>query len=377
LILMLFCLGLLIYVWIAYPISVILLSRMVPKPLSVRPSTWPGLSVVVAAYNEEGKIKARIANIFASDYPGPLEVLVGCDGCTDRTAEVVTGIGREGVRAVEFSQNRGRATVHNDVVPLGSYDIVVFTDAETQFEPDCLRALAEPFCDPDVGCSVGLVRYMNAGKTGISDSADLYWRMEEAIRRAESRLGILGFGTGACTAMRKNLFRPMLPWEDVDYAATLMLAIGGARIHYVPEAVARDIISESASAAFQTRVRQTSRSFMSILNHIKPCFSKRAFGIAIAALSHKTGRHLSPFFMLGLFLSSLTAAAHATSALVVLILGGIFLLLALAGYLTNRSQKRFRLGTIALTFFILNLARGIGIFRALTNRRVATYETRI
>ncbi len=370
------CLFLVAYVWVLYPCAVIVLSSTVLRREIRPPAEWPGVSVIIAARNEEAKIAGRIENLLSSEYAGPIEVLVGCDGCTDNTAAIVSGLGKANVKAVVFDVNRGRAMVHNDIVPLCAHDIVVFTDAETRFEPDCLGNLVKPFSDPEVGCSVGLIRYVNAGNSGVSESAGLYWRMEEAIRVAESRLGILGFGTGACTAMRKTLFRKMVSWEDLDYAATLMLAIGGARIVYVPEAVATDFISELASAAFQTRVRQTSRSFMSIIRRTLPAFRNNTFWIGVASLSHKTGRHLSPFFLLMLFFSSLAALPHPL-AIFLCLLEFLFLTCILVGYLENKKEKRFRPGSIAMSFFVLNLARGVGVFHAITNRRVSSYSTRI
>ena len=177
--------------------------------------------------------------------------------------------------------------------------------------------------------------------------------------------------------MRKHLFCPMQPWEDLDYAATLMLVINGARIQYVPDAIAHDVISESPQAAFRTRVRQTSRSFISIINRTIPAFFTKRFGILIASLSHKTGRHLSPFFLLGALLSSALAFFDHYLSQFVLFTLSLFFITAFAGYVTNKRKHRFRLGAVALSFFILNLARGVGVIRALTNKRVTVYETQI
>ena len=53
-------------------------------PLSSR------ISVLIAAYNEEAVIAARLENLLGLEYPADrLRLLVGVDGGTDRTAEIV------------------------------------------------------------------------------------------------------------------------------------------------------------------------------------------------------------------------------------------------------------------------------------------------
>src|SRR5919206_2357887 len=58
-----------------------------------REDRWPSLTIVVAAYDEETCIRQRVENLLALDYPRDLiEILVGCDGCTDRTAGVARSV---------------------------------------------------------------------------------------------------------------------------------------------------------------------------------------------------------------------------------------------------------------------------------------------
>ncbi|CAM5401689.1 glycosyltransferase [Leifsonia shinshuensis] len=50
-------------------------------------------SVVIAAHNEEQVIGACLDALAAQDFPGPVEVVVSANGCTDRTAELARGRG--------------------------------------------------------------------------------------------------------------------------------------------------------------------------------------------------------------------------------------------------------------------------------------------
>ena len=63
-----------------------LLFRRLEEPTSVEQPEdgWPGVSVLIPAYNEESVIATSVAAALAADYPS-LEVLVLDDGSTDDT----------------------------------------------------------------------------------------------------------------------------------------------------------------------------------------------------------------------------------------------------------------------------------------------------
>jgi len=77
------------YVYVGYPIVLFLLAQIASKPVKKAPIT-PSVSMIIAAYNEEDAIAAKLDNSLALDYPpGLLEILVASDGSTDRTNAIV------------------------------------------------------------------------------------------------------------------------------------------------------------------------------------------------------------------------------------------------------------------------------------------------
>jgi cellulose synthase/poly-beta-1,6-N-acetylglucosamine synthase-like glycosyltransferase len=99
------------------------------------PSSWPAVAVVIAAYNEEQHIAARVANLLALDYPPEkLRILVGSDGSRDRTADILRGINDPRLHAHIVTANRGKAAMLNDLRERVQESIVVFSDANTYFD---------------------------------------------------------------------------------------------------------------------------------------------------------------------------------------------------------------------------------------------------
>src|SRR5512143_3945736 len=86
------CVGAMLHTYVLYPLTLQLFRRRYAEPPNMPEDGWPTVAVLVPAYNEEKVIGAKIENCLALDYPaGKLEVLIGSDGSTDQTNEIVRG----------------------------------------------------------------------------------------------------------------------------------------------------------------------------------------------------------------------------------------------------------------------------------------------
>ncbi|MDE2595170.1 MAG: glycosyltransferase, partial [Burkholderiales bacterium] len=65
----------------------------------------PGLSILVAAYNEAANIAATIESIAKQNYPGPLQVIVINDGSTDGTAETLASLDYPWLEVINLAHN--------------------------------------------------------------------------------------------------------------------------------------------------------------------------------------------------------------------------------------------------------------------------------
>ena len=84
---------LLAYIYAGYPLLVWLLGRVRPFALKREPYTGR-MSVVIAGYNEGGRLARKLDSLFASDCQLQIEeVLIGSDGSDDNTAQVIASYG--------------------------------------------------------------------------------------------------------------------------------------------------------------------------------------------------------------------------------------------------------------------------------------------
>lgn len=240
LLLLLTCLLLIAYAHVGYPVLMGLLARVKSSPVSADGSLPPGISVVMSVYNAESRIQDRLRNLLACRWPGELEIVVFCDGCTDATAEKVAALGDPRLRVMSHPQQRGKATALNEAVPSCRYPVVVLCDARQDFHPEALVELVTPFSDPAVGAVSGLLE-IAASASGSGQGVDLYWKIEKKLREWEGQFDSVIGCTGAIYAIRQALFQPLHPATILDDVVVPMrIAVAGHRVLYSATAIAYD-----------------------------------------------------------------------------------------------------------------------------------------
>ena len=103
---------------------------------------WPGVSVLIPAYNEEAVIATSVRAALNSDYP-QFEVLVLDDGSTDDTEAAATeaATGDRRLRVLRDPVNRGKAEQLNVGFARARHELVLVTDADTHMHPHAIRYL--------------------------------------------------------------------------------------------------------------------------------------------------------------------------------------------------------------------------------------------
>jgi cellulose synthase/poly-beta-1,6-N-acetylglucosamine synthase-like glycosyltransferase len=258
-------LGALAWTHVGYPIAAAALARIRPRPVR-KDDVTPDVSVIVAAHDEEDVIAKRVENLLALDYPPDrVEIVVASDGSTDRTDEIVREIASRAprVRLLEC-ERAGKATAQNRAVADSDADVVAFSDANSSWAPDALRALVRSFADPDVGYVCGQLRL--EANDGASQEG-LYWRYELWQRESESAIGSITAGNGAIYAVRRSDY---LGFDDArighDFGLPFRLVQRGRRAVYEPEALAWEKPASDAEEEYGRKVRMMTRSWRPLLD---------------------------------------------------------------------------------------------------------------
>ena len=336
---------------------------------------WPAVTVLITAYNEGEKITKRIENVLSCWYPySLLEVLVASDGSTDTTDEQVTAIGDERVRLFRPNHRVGKTDTQNKAVAEARGEIIVFTDADTVFAPDFLVAIVRPFRDLQVGGVDGNLLFVTE-PGAISRSQGFYWAQELKIRTLESCLGWLAVGSGACLAIRKSLFRPMVATVGEDCLIPLDVVRQGHQMVHACEAIAYDCMPSDPRCEFRTRVRMTLRNWQGTWMYPDLLNPLRHPGIAFALWSHKVLRWLSPVFLLLWLGTGLVVLPYGIEiAALPSWFALVFIIAAVLGGVSQMIHYPIPKVGMIYSFCLANAGLLVGVLLALSGSRITTYR---
>jgi len=362
------------YVYLGYPLLITLLARWRNRPVAKADIT-PTVTMLVAAYNEEGCIADKIDNALSLDYPAEkLDLLIVADGSTDRTPAIVEAHAARGVRLLHQAERQGKPAAIIRGFPHARGEVVVFSDANCRFRPDALRKLVRSLADPEVGGVGGVKKVLAAGQTPAGRGEGLYWRYEAHLKACESAVGSVMGVPGEIWAVRREAYLPPEPDSIIeDFVASLRLVERGWRLVHEPEAVACEEASPSLRAEWGRRTRMSAGGWQAF-SQLPGMLSRRRKMVTFQYLSHRMARWMvTPSLFALLFLSNLGLLSRPLYAglwgaqLAFYALAGVGWLLAILG-------RPSRLLLPPFYVCLLNAAALAGGWRHLTGRQSVVWR---
>src|SRR3954453_8970750 len=222
---------------------------------------WPGVSVLIPAYNEEAVIATSVRAALNSDYPR-FEVLVLDDGSTDDTeaAAMEAATGDRRLHVLRDPVNRGKAEQLNVGFARARHGLVLVTDADTHMHPHAIRFLVARIESSSLLAGV-------AGAPHVTNRNGLLCAMQvlEAaaiiglIRRTQSLTGRVGIVAGVLGLFRRDRviavggYDGRMATEDIDL--TWRLLMDGWQTAYEPRALVGMQVPSTLPALWAQRKR--------------------------------------------------------------------------------------------------------------------------
>jgi biofilm PGA synthesis N-glycosyltransferase PgaC len=354
--------AILAYTYLGYPVLVGLLATCRPRPIR-KSGIRPRVSFIIAAYNEEKHLRNKLRDTLSLDYPrDKLEIIVAADGSDDGTAAIAREFEDQGVRLVHKAGREGKSAALNRAVAQATGEILLFSDANTVYNPDAVKALVSNFADATVGGVCGRKILITAADREATEGETAYWGYESRLKEYESRLGSIVTADGEIFAMRRALYAPIpAPVVHDDMYLSVMVVHRGYRLVYEPAATSAEYASRTLADEFHLKIRYASGGFQ-ILAHF-PALLVPLSLFSASFLSHKVLRWLAPVFLI---LALITSALLTTPSYRLAFWGQIALyMLALTGLLVHR-RGAWPFVYYPLYFAAMNTAALCGLVRYLS-----------
>lgn len=370
-----FSLVALIHTYFLYPASLAVLNYVSEANKTEPVNDLPAVALVIAAYNEEEIIEEKIQNSLNLSYPPELlNIIVFSDASSDNTDEIVRKYEDSGVTLERIEGRVGKTVCQNKVANQVDEEIIVFSDANSMYEPDAIERIVEKFSD-NVGCVVGELKYRSESDV---EGESVYWRYESWIKRLESQFHSLVTGNGSIYAIKSTNYVPQPANAVSDFTGPLSVLRQGKIVKYAPGAIAWEKTGKSEKEEYDRRIRIVTRSWNSIVQYPDLLNMFKNPKIAYELLSHKVLRWLSPVF-LGTALISNSVLVGVSDNLIYTVTMGLQLLfyfMACLGYVFERQQLWNPLiAYIPYYFAYANLAMLRGLINFIRGRNIVTWET--
>jgi biofilm PGA synthesis N-glycosyltransferase PgaC len=374
-----FCLILVFYTYLGYGLVLFVLVKIKgifsKKPL-YNTDYQPTVTLVVPAFNEESFILEKVKNSLELDYPkGKLRILFVTDGSTDKTFQILNDA--EGVEVSHEDRRAGKAAAENRAMTLIDTPIVVFCDANTYLNKDCIKNLVRHYEDPKVGAVSGEKRVMSSGVDTASAAGEgLYWKYESTLKRWDSELYTIVGAAGELISFRSELVQDLE--EDTildDFMQTMRICQQGYRVVYEPDSYAAETASDNVKEELKRKVRiaaggwQSMRRLWTILIPIPQPL------LTFQYISHRVLRwSISAFVLPLIFILNVALFSQSDLYQYLLYAQIVFYATALVGWFLENKAIRVKILFVPYYFLMMNYAVFAGFVRWLKGSQKVTWE---
>jgi poly-beta-1,6-N-acetyl-D-glucosamine synthase len=228
---------------VAFLAASLLLDR---QPLLRVRNPTTGITIVIAARNEEAGIADTIRYATRTDYDGPVRIVLADNGSTDRTCDVARATAAElGIELViAHEPTPGKAHALNRALESVTTPYVITVDADTLLHPEALRRLVSRLesAPSDTVAVAGSVLVRNSRDNLLTKMQEWdYYLGIAAVKRVQGLYQSTLVAQGAFSLYRTERVREVGGWPDAigeDIVVTWRLMAGGERVYFEPTAVA-------------------------------------------------------------------------------------------------------------------------------------------
>lgn len=263
----------------------------------------PSVAFIITAYNEEKRIREKIENTLAQDYPKErLDIVVASDCSTDKTDDIVRSCQPLGVRLVRLPHKGGKEAAQKFAVESTASDILVFSDVATMLPPGGISTIVRNFADPSVGCVSSVDCFID--EDGQVSGEGAYVKYEMWLRRLETAVNSLVGLSGSFFAARREVCQDWATDLQSDFNTLLNCVRKGLRGVSDEESIGYYKNLADERKEYERKVRTVVRGisvFMRSLALLNP-FKYHLF--AWQLISHKLCRWMVPFALIVAFVTN-------------------------------------------------------------------------
>jgi len=338
----------------------------------------PEVTIVVSAFNEEDFIERKIQNTFELNYlSSKLKVIFITDGSTDNTPALIKKYER--IELLHEPQRRGKVAAMNRAMKFVNTQFVIFSDANTLLNKDCVKEIIKHYADPKVGGVAGekkVISSMDSNAAGVGEG--LYWKYESFLKKMDAAFYSVVGAAGELFSVRKDLFEDAGEHVIIeDFVQSLKICMKGFIIQYEPNAFAIESSSASMRDEQKRKVRISAGAFQAMII-VKDLFNIFKYPVlSFQFISHRILRWtLCPVCLVFLFVSNLAIIISDHNIFYVVFFWAqvIMYTVAIVGWIFANRNIMVKVLYVPYYFLFMNISVFMGFSRFLKKKQSVIWE---
>jgi len=338
----------------------------------------PEISLIVSAYNEEDFIERKIKNTIELNYPAnKLKIIFITDGSSDNTHQIISRY--KNILSLHEPERRGKLAALTFSMQFVSTPYVIFSDANTLLNVDCVREIARHYADAEVGGVAGEKKVINDFEnTAAGVGEGLYWKYESFLKKLDSSFHSVVGAAGELFSVRTDLFEKEEKNVIIeDFVQSLKICMKGYVIRYEPNAYAIETSSASMKEEQKRKVRICAGAFQAMII-LKGLFNFFKYPVlSFQFISHRILRWtICPICLVILLISNVIVTINDNEPIyrLMLVLQLCFYVCALIGWFFANKNIKLKILYIPYYFLFMNVAVFLGFRRFIMKQQTVLWE---
>ncbi len=370
-------LGIVLYTYVGYPIilGILVKIRGDRKVSLYSDEELPGITLLVACYNEADILEQKIQNTARLDYPVDRKnYWFVTDGSTDSSPEIVRK--HAGFEVFHENARKGKNAAVNRVMQMVKTPIVVFCDANTMLNREALKLLVRHFKDPKVGAVAGEKRVMQGDSENAAASGEgAYWKYESLLKKWDSQFNTVVGAAGELLAVRTELYEEVPPGVFIeDFRLSMNIAKAGYRVVYEPNAYAMETASASIAEEKKRKVRISAGGLIEVAHFVGLLNIFKYRWLSFQYVSHRMLRWTgAPLALLLLLITNVLLLEYPFFQITA-VLQALFYSIAILGYFLKDKKIPLKILFVPYYFLFMNVSVYQGLARLMKGSQTAVWD---
>ncbi len=234
---------------------------------AARPKKLRSVTIIVPAFNEEGRIQKTIESLLNLNYPKELlEIIVVDDGSKDNTLAEAKAYINNGIK-VFHKENGGKASALNLGIKQSKNEIIVSLDADSFVDGNALMNMVGYFDNEKCMAVTPSLKIWNPRKI-LQKVQFIEYMFGIFLRKACAFLGCINVTPGPFSAYRKSFFIEHGGYQEGNLTEDIEVALRLQSKNYVIENAQNAYVYTLAPSKFMPLFRQRVRWYLGFTTNV-------------------------------------------------------------------------------------------------------------